>query len=160
MFSSSSVVEDTAGPETSVPHCQSTLRKVPEGGRYQRPYALSNLEFRQTLSYICDDKRMTLCCTHQSVGILTGRVQLTGGPTDATRSTNSIWFNYHCTVAIQRIVGGRWRRLCLYILLSRGGGLHAGSSPGWKLHTARVLCFTGNALLITIGNRPVRTYRS
>jgi len=49
-FSSSSVVEDTAGSETSVPNCQSTLRKVSEGGEYQRPYALSNLEFRQTLS--------------------------------------------------------------------------------------------------------------
>jgi len=158
MFSSSSVVEDTAGPETSVTDSQSTVRKVPEGVSYQHPYALSNLEFRQTLSYLCDDKRMTLCCTHQSVGILTGTVQLTGGPTDATRSTNSIWFNYHCTVAIQRTAGGRWRRLCLFILLSRGGGLHAGSSPGWKLHTAPVLRFAENALLITIGTRPVSTY--
>jgi hypothetical protein len=56
------------------------------------------------------DMRVTLGVTHQRVGILTGMVQLTGVPTDATHRTNSIWFNYQCTVAIQRIDGRRWTR--------------------------------------------------
>jgi hypothetical protein len=68
----------------------------------------SHVQF--TISASCADRRVTHGVTHQRVGILTGMVQLTGVPTDATHRTNSIWFNYQSTVAIQRIDGRRWFR--------------------------------------------------
>jgi hypothetical protein len=80
------------------------------------PPTLTSLEFLQQFA----DRRVTLSLTHQSVGILIGALQLTGGSTHAQGSTNSICFNYQYTVAIQRSARGRRRWFVPVILLACG----------------------------------------